>query len=96
MAKVTYEQARADHEYLWGTYAPAHDMTGAYVDQEDLAKLLRSPTKETAAKCYIAQIEYWFQRGPDTDNDDWKTDPKVHEIAERHYCDTRLLEEPQR
>lgn len=53
-----YNQARADHEYLWDTYAPASDMTGAYVDQDDLEKLLKNPTKKTAVECYEAQIEY--------------------------------------
>lgn len=41
----------------------AADMTGSYVDQNDLAKLLRSPTKATAKQCLCAQIEYWFQVG---------------------------------
>lgn len=66
MAKISYEQARKDHEYLWNI-APAQDMTGAYVDQTDLATLLRNPTKATARDCYCSQIEYWFQAGPDPD-----------------------------
>ena len=86
---ITYEQARADHEYLWDI-APAKDMTGGYVDQEDLRKLLRSPSKVTARKIYIHQIEYWFDRGPDESNGrgsvPWD-DPKIREIAERHGID---------
>jgi hypothetical protein len=86
---ITYEQARQDHEYLW-SIAPAFDMTGGYVDGEDLQKLLRSPNKITARKCYSAQINYWFQVGPDTlaggpGAIPWD-DPKVKEIAERHGC----------
>jgi len=79
--RVTYEQARADHEYLW-SIAPADDMTGGYVDQEDLARLLKSPTKTTAAACYASQIAYWFQVGPDGGSIPWN-DARVQEIAER-------------
>lgn len=90
--RLTYAQARADHEYLWNTYGPALDMTGGYVDSEDLDRLLRSPTKSTARACYVDQIEYWFDVGPeDKDPDTWRRDPKVREIAERHNTTTRLL-----
>lgn len=65
MAKITYEDAFSDHDYLWSVYGPADDMTGGYVDQEDLTRLLRSPTKATARDCLIRQIEYWFLVGPD-------------------------------
>ena len=61
---VRYAQAREDHEYLWREYGAADDKTGAYVDQEDLARLLKSPTKATAAVIYEAQITYWFETGP--------------------------------
>lgn len=83
---ITYEQAREDHEYLW-SIGPADDMTGGYVDQEDLAKLLRSPTKATARDCYVSQIIYWFQVGPDDGEGaqySIENDPEVAEIAERH------------
>ena len=87
MIKNTYESARRDHEYLWGTYGPAADMTGAYVDQSDLKKLLEKPTKACARDCYINQIDYWFQAGPDgTEAGDYKTDPAVRDIAERYGC----------
>ena len=86
---MTYDQSRKDHEYLWH-YAPAYDMTGGYVDQDDLEKLLESPTKKTAMNCYNNQIVYWFEAGPDDSfgiEAKWKTDPKVREIAERHCCE---------
>jgi hypothetical protein len=94
LARVTYEQARKDHEYLW-SIAPAEDMTGGYMDQDDLKKLLRNPTKATARECYVDQIHYWFQVGPDGTGGSrrghglgegrvpWH-DKKVREIAERH------------
>lgn len=78
---MTYEQARSDHEYLW-SIGPADDMTGGYVDQEDLARLLKSPTKATAAACYADQITYWFQVGPDGGSIPWDNQ-RVQEIAGR-------------
>lgn len=83
---IGYEQAYADHNYLWNTYGPADDMTGGYVDSDDLDRLLRNPTKATARDCLIDQITYWFQTGPDSmgyapiDRDD----PILIEIADRY------------
>ena len=91
---VTYEQARADHEYLWSAHRPANDMTGGHVDQDDLAKLLRSPTKATARDIYSRQIAYWFEVGPEREGTlevAWKTDPKVREIAIRHWCEDSYM-----
>lgn len=81
-----YDEARAAHEYLWLAYGPADDMTGGYVDQDDLQRLLESPTKKTAAQCYEMQIQYWFQKGPMPDRHArrWQADPKVKAIAERY------------
>ena len=88
---IGYSQARSDHEYLWKTYGPAQDMTGGYVDSDDLDRLLICPTKTTARNCYCDQIRYWFQVGPDTNfgnsSDDWNADLRVRRIAERHDCD---------
>lgn len=84
MTKPTYEQALADHTYLWETYGPAQDMTGGYVDQDDLAKLLRSPTKATARDCLVDQIIYWFSVGPESDCERPDGDPFVEDIADRY------------
>ena len=82
---ITYDIARKDHEYLWGIYSAAYDMTGAYVDQGDLDKLLKNPSKKCARDCYQSQIEYWFSVGPeDATLIGWKTDSIVREIAERY------------
>ena len=59
---MKYEEVYKDHSYLW-SIGPANDMTGGYVDQEDLYKLLKNPTKATAKKCLLEQIEYWFDMG---------------------------------
>lgn len=92
MSKLTYEQALADHTYLWDIN-PAYDMTGGYVDQEDLQRLLHSPTKATARDCLHSQIVYWFRRGCGDERQyvsDWQTlipeHPKLVEIAQRHGC----------
>lgn len=82
---VSYKQAFSDWSYLWNEYGPADDMTGGYVDQDDLASLLRNPSKTTARDCLVRQIGYWFQVGPDymsrqPDHDD----ERLHEIAERY------------
>lgn len=65
---ATYEEVYADWKTLWDI-GPASDMTGGYVDQEDLARLLRNPSKATAKRCLQSQIHYWFQKGPDTVSD---------------------------
>ena len=91
---MTYQQARDDHEYLWSTYGPANDMTGMYVDQDDLAALLKSPSRFTAMTCYSNQIQYWFEVGPEYDCVDlsWHTDVKVKDIAHRHGSEHDLAE----
>lgn len=61
---MKYEDVYADWKYLW-SIAPANDMTGGYVDQDDLKRLLKSPSKKTATYCLKRQMEYWFQAGPD-------------------------------
>ena len=86
MPKSNYDQAFSDHQFLFGI-GPASDMTGGYVDQDDLAKMLASPTKATATKCLEDQIEYWFQVGPE---DGRSLDalmlefPEMAEIKERY------------
>ena len=73
------------------------DMTGGYVDSNDLDKLLKSPTKKTARECLKSQIQYWFQVGPtscDMRYKNWSldglnNDKRIQDIAERHgltYC----------
>lgn len=84
MARITYEQAYADRQYLWETYGPADDMTGAYVDQDDLEALLKSPTKATARSCLINQIEYWFQTGPHDRSCVDRDNPVLGEIMDRY------------
>lgn len=61
---MNYEEVYKDWKYLW-SIAPANDMTGGYVDQDDLKRMLKSPSKKTAIYCMKRQMEYWFQAGPD-------------------------------
>lgn len=84
-----YAQARAEPEYPWG-YAPADDMTGAYVDRGDLARLLKSPTQATALAVYERQMDHWFEAGPDVIerrrqglDGQMRSDPMLAGIADR-------------
>jgi len=91
-AKVSYDQTRLDHDYLWQTYGPAYDMTGGYDEDRDMEMLLRNPSKSTAIECYCSRIRYWFEIGPQVNSPtgelsggdiDWH-DFKVIDIAVRH------------
>lgn len=89
MNRNTYDQALDDRRYLWESYDEPVDMTGGYVDQEDLEKLLANPTRTTARQCLISQIAYWFQVGPENSSGEftdgcWKNDSRVIEIAYRY------------
>ena len=79
---MTYEEAYKAHSYLWKTYGPAADMTGGYVDQDDLAALLKSPTKSTAKRCLVDQMRHWFSAGTDAGMPNWSGDEVVEDIAE--------------
>ncbi len=88
---MSYQQAFEDHKYLFDI-GPASDMTGGYVDSEDLGILLKSPTKKTAKECLVRQIEYWFQAGVEdaagkSAKDLVEEFPEIEEIAERYFCD---------
>lgn len=88
MSRITYEQAWEDHQYLWTEYGPASDMTGGYVDQDDLSALLKSPTKATARDCLCSQIDHWFSVGPESGGTPIDRDDKrLAEIADRHGRD---------
>lgn len=82
----SYDQVRADWEKLW-SIDMASDMTGGYVDQEDLDRMLKTPTKKMAAKCMTDQINYWFQTGTESCGSSQQfidSDPDVRDIAERY------------
>lgn len=88
MSKITHEIAYRDRQYLW-SISPAADMTGAYVDQHDLERLLEKPTKAMAVYCLSNQIEYWFQKGTEDGGETQvaemlRTDSEVRAIYERH------------
>jgi len=68
------------HARLWAI-GPADDMTGGYVDQHDLDRLLKKPTLSTAISCLEDQIEYWFDAGVDSESGKIKS---WEEIAEEH------------
>ncbi len=59
---VSYHEVREDWKTLWDICC-ANDMTGAYVDSEDLDKMLETPTKAMAVQCMKRQIDYWLDVG---------------------------------
>lgn len=91
---MTYEQTYKDWKFLFDI-DPAYDMTGGYVDSEDLEELLKNPTKKTAKRCLSRQINYWFDVGIQKGFENETTMPselvdeypEISEIAERHFID---------
>ena len=91
---MSYKETYKDWKYLFDI-GPASDMTGGYVDSEDLDKMLKSPTKKTAENCLYNQIVYWFDVGTEDSGEYGGMSalelvdefPEIREIAERQYCD---------
>ena len=92
---MTYDEMYADWKYLFKKVACADDMTGGYVDSEDLDELLAKPTKGTAKGILSRQIDYWFAKGIEYSRehegksifDLAEQYPKIEEIADRHFVD---------
>lgn len=92
---MSYKETYKDWKYLFDI-GPASDMTGGYVDSEDLDRMLKTPTRKMAERCLSSQITYWFQVGTEDGCGDCcgmmpidlvDEFPEIIEIAERHYCD---------
>ena len=86
---MSYKKAYEDHQFLFGIGIAA-DMTGGYVDSEDLDTLLKSPSKKTAERICWRQIDYWFQVG--TEDGQSASDlvdefPRIRVIADDYGCD---------
>lgn len=90
---MNYKEIYSDHSYLWAI-GPASDMTGGYVDQDDLDLLLKTPTKTTAKTCLLEQMDYWFKVGID----DYRSEtispreledkhPRIKKIAKKYGFD---------
>ena len=95
---MKYEEVYEDWFYLFENIAVANDMTGGYEDAYDLNALLKSPTKATAKRCLLRQIDYWFTAGIEfNDKHCGKTVfdlideyPKIKDIAEKYKIDLSL------
>ena len=74
----TYEQRRADFEYLEGL-AEVEDMVT--IDAEVFA-LMRDPSKRKAGELYASCIALWFQEHGDKPK--WQDAADVQDIAERN------------
>ncbi|MGY2573172.1 hypothetical protein [Vibrio sp. C8] len=99
---MTYDEVFKDWCYLFDNVGVADDMTGGYVDSEDLDELLRKPTKGTAKWCLSRQIDYWFAKGIQYSNehkgksifDLIEEYPLIEEIADRNCADLELCPNP--
>lgn len=99
---MTYEEVYKDWDYLFNTISHANDMTGGYVDSEDLEALLKKPSKSTAKKCLVCQINYWFDAGIEYSNEHkGKTVfdlineyPEILVIADRYLKDLDECRDP--
>ena len=99
---MSYDELYSDWKYLFKKVGYANDMTGGYDDAQDLDLLLKSPGKETAKRCLLSQIDYWFNTGIQHDNlhkgksihDLIEDCPKISEIAERHNVDINDCRNP--
>ncbi|MGR5328591.1 hypothetical protein [Photobacterium damselae] len=93
MAK--YEEVYSDWEYLFKTVGFADDMTGGYVDSEDLEDLLKNPSKKTAKGILFRQIDYWYSEGIEYSNEHKNKTvfdlieeyPRIAEIADAYGID---------
>ena len=59
-------------------------MTGGYVDQEDLDKLMKNPTEETAMECMLSQLRYWFSVGPEGYGSRKTPEVFIGELMQKH------------
>lgn len=99
---MSYKEYFEDWDYLFNKVGIANDMTGGYVDQEDLDRLLKNPRKATAKSCLSRQIDYWFSSGIEhcTEHagksiyDLIEEFPKIEELAEKHCADLSLCPQP--
>jgi predicted helicase len=90
---MAYREVYEDWSYLFNTISYADDMTGGYVDSEDLEELLKNPSKATAKNCLNRQIDYWFYAGVEYSTghkdksiyDLVEEFPKISEIADRYF-----------
>lgn len=76
MARLNYDQARADFEYL-ETLAELSDQVEIDAQRLDL---MQNPTRERAAKMYASCIQLWMQEHQDT----YVTNPNVRDIEDRY------------
>ena len=91
---MSYKKTYDDHKFLFDI-GSASDMTGGYVDSEDLDEMLKTPTKKTAENCLLRQINYWFEVGTESGGKNGGMSaldlvdefPRIREIAEEYGCD---------
>lgn len=97
---MKHEEIYNDHQFLW-RISPADDMSGGYVDQDDLDDLLKNPTKATAKRCLLRQIQHWIEDGIEDNEGKYQSTgsfttfaeivkdyPEVQEIADKYNLES--------
>lgn len=65
---MTFEEVKRDYLEIIEEAGIPYDMTGGFVAEEQMEKVIRNPTKRNAKNYMINVIEYGFQWG-----DYWKS-----------------------
>lgn len=60
---MTFEEVKADYVKLINEYGYPYDMTGGFVDSEQMEKVILNPTKTNAKQYMKNVINYGFQWG---------------------------------
>ncbi|KKN79722.1 hypothetical protein LCGC14_0337440 [marine sediment metagenome] len=61
--KETFENVRKDYLKIISKCGPPADMTGGFVDSEQMEKIVLNPTKKNAMEYMKSIIQYGFQHG---------------------------------
>lgn len=82
-------QIRVDYEYLRSKYGAPVDYSGSGMESEQLLRLLKSPTKQSAFGCYKEMIDSIYELGYEVDDRESKQlpfteDKRLIEIADRY------------
>lgn len=90
--KANYEQRQRDYEYLVAHHGEhADDLTGGFVEGDELFRLLKNPCKKLADEIYWSLITHsavcGFENGVEPDLED----DEVCEIYRRNCCESEIL-----
>lgn len=64
MAKFTFEEVKKDYLALISTWGHPHDMTGGFIDAEQMEPVILNPSRAKARDYLLSVIQYGFQDLP--------------------------------